>query len=101
LSSPAYRLQQALLAGESAGKAVGHAAEAAGPGLDRFAGNLRIVSSPFSLTRSTSPGEWTVELKLSGRIIPVLNISPPVPRERGTHLGFDGMLNLVDDVIHD
>jgi hypothetical protein len=40
LSWPAYRLQQALLAGESAGEAIGHAAEAAGPDLDRFAGNL-------------------------------------------------------------
>src|SRR5262249_36208485 len=46
-------------------------------------------------------GEWTVELKLSGRVIPVLDIDSPVPRERGAHLGFDGTLNLVDDVIHD
>jgi hypothetical protein len=41
LSPPAYRLLQALLAGESLAEAVGRTAEAAGPDLDRFANNLR------------------------------------------------------------
>jgi hypothetical protein len=41
LSPPAYRLLQALLAGESVGAAIRRAAEAAGPDLDRFANNLR------------------------------------------------------------
>ena len=42
LSPPAYRLLQALLAGESVGEAIGRAAEAAGPDLDRFADKLRV-----------------------------------------------------------
>ena len=42
LSPPAYRLLQALLAGESVGQAIGRAAEAAGPDLDRFANKLRV-----------------------------------------------------------
>ena len=46
-------------------------------------------------------GERSVELELGGRIVPVLDVGSPVPRERRTHRGFHGMLNLVDDVIHD
>jgi Putative DNA-binding domain len=41
LSPPAYQLLRGLLAGESVGEAIGRAAEAAGPNLDRLAGNLR------------------------------------------------------------
>src|SRR5262249_42594751 len=46
-------------------------------------------------------GERPVELELGGQIVPVLDVGPPVPRERGTHRGFHGMLYLVDDLIHD
>ena len=35
------------------------------------------------------------------RIVPVVDIGPPAPRERRTDLGFDGMLKLAGDVVHD
>ena len=41
LSPPAYQLLHALLAGQTVGEAIGRAAQAAGPDLDRFAANLR------------------------------------------------------------
>jgi len=41
LSPPAYQLLRALLAGQTVGEAIGRAAQAAGPDLDRFAANLR------------------------------------------------------------
>jgi Putative DNA-binding domain len=41
LSPPAYQLLRALLAGQTVGEAIGQAARAAGPDLDRFAANLR------------------------------------------------------------
>src|SRR4051794_22362033 len=46
-------------------------------------------------------GERFIELELSRRVVPVSDVGPPVPRERGTHGGFDGMLRLIGDVIHD
>jgi hypothetical protein len=42
-----------------------------------------------------------IELKLRGRIIPVLDIGPPFPSERRTDLGVYGMLKLAGDVRHD
>ena len=42
LSPPAYELLRALLAGQTVGEAIGQAARAAGPDLERFAANLRI-----------------------------------------------------------
>jgi Putative DNA-binding domain len=41
LSPPAYQLLRGLLAGKSVGEAIGQAARAAGPDLERFAANLR------------------------------------------------------------
>jgi len=46
-------------------------------------------------------GEWAIELKLSRRIVPVIDIGPPDPGERRTDLGFNGMLKLAGDVLHD
>src|SRR4029077_11560618 len=46
-------------------------------------------------------GERPVELELGGRIVPVLDVGSPVPREPGTHWSFHGMFDLVDDVLHD
>ncbi len=41
LSAPAYQLLRRLLVGQTVGEAIGQAADAAGPDLDRFAANLR------------------------------------------------------------
>src|SRR5580765_6178837 len=34
-------------------------------------------------------GEWAVELELSGRIVPVPDVGPPVPREQRRDVSFD------------
>src|SRR5262249_5759045 len=45
-----------------------------------------------------SNGEWTIKVKVGGWIVPVLDIRPPVPRERATDLRFDGVLKLASGV---